>query len=375
MKKYLKIGAFILSSIVYSQVGINTENPQATLDITAVNANGTSTEVDGILVPRVDRQRAQNMASVGTSTLIYVYDISTGTASRQAVNIDTVGFYYFDGSVWQKFGFNIYKDNGTLTDNRIVTMGDKTFSFNSTATTGTSHFSVDGSTLSVDAVNNRVGIGTTTPNAKLDIRTDPTSTSDPREGFFGLGTTTITAPTAGAGALRYNTASGGILQYSNGVDWNTLETTVKRSIVVAEKTSAQSVPSSSTVNIVDWITVTDANNDFDSTTGIFTAPRTGNYTVSFNFDFSSAAITARSQIEATLRKESSSGINNFDKKGVVAFPVGGTSQAGAAISFTIKLNAGDTVRPAIWHDTGNTKQLRVGTGSNDGFVNFSVVEL
>ena len=64
---------------------------------------------------------------------------------------------------------NIYKDNGTLTGNRTVTMDDKTLSFNSTATTGTSHFNVDGSTLNVDAVNNRVGIGTTTPNSTFVV--------------------------------------------------------------------------------------------------------------------------------------------------------------------------------------------------------------
>ena len=71
---------------------------------------------------------------------------------------------------------NIYKDNGTLTGNRTVTMDDKTLSFNSTATTGTSHFNVDGSTLNVDAVNNRVGIGTNTPYANMEVKATTTTT-------------------------------------------------------------------------------------------------------------------------------------------------------------------------------------------------------
>ncbi|MFP3541146.1 hypothetical protein, partial [Pseudomonas sp. SIMBA_044] len=53
---------------------------------------------------------------------------------------------------------NIYNADGTLTGNRVVIQGDKTLTFNSTATNG---FSVDGNTFSVDAANGRVGIGTT----------------------------------------------------------------------------------------------------------------------------------------------------------------------------------------------------------------------
>lgn len=61
---------------------------------------------------------------------------------------------------------NIYTANGTLTGARTVTQGANTLAFTSTATNG---FSVDGTTFSVDAANDRVGIGTTTPAALLDI--------------------------------------------------------------------------------------------------------------------------------------------------------------------------------------------------------------
>ncbi len=64
---------------------------------------------------------------------------------------------------------NIYSDNGTLAGNRTVNMADRTLAFTSTATTGSNHFSVDGNTFSVDAANNRVGIGTLTPTTTLEI--------------------------------------------------------------------------------------------------------------------------------------------------------------------------------------------------------------
>lgn len=69
-------------------------------------------------------------------------------------------------------------------------------------------------------VGGNVGIGNTAPNARLDIRTSPNSTTDPGEGYAGIGTTATAANTAGAGAIRYNTS--GVLEYSNGSSWITL---------------------------------------------------------------------------------------------------------------------------------------------------------
>lgn len=54
----------------FDKVGINTPNPAATLEVIAKNPTGVSTGVNGILIPRVDRARAQNMAAIPTSTMI-----------------------------------------------------------------------------------------------------------------------------------------------------------------------------------------------------------------------------------------------------------------------------------------------------------------
>ena len=121
-----------------------------------------------------------------------------------------------------------------------------------------------------------VGIGNTAPNARLDIRTNPTSTSDPGAGYLGIGTTSTAANTVGAGAIRYSTSSGGELQYSNGVTWNTLSSNVQKSVVAGYFSS-----SSGTNLIVLGCTETqDRNGDFASNE--FTAPRTGLYLVTVN---------------------------------------------------------------------------------------------
>ncbi|UTX48898.1 hypothetical protein [Chryseobacterium sp. MA9] len=102
-KTFIILLTLIFSNLVYSQVGINTTTPTASLDIVSKNPTGTATNIDGILIPRVDRERAQNMAAVPNSTLIYINDISTGSQTGAAINIDNVGFYYFD-TVWTKLG-------------------------------------------------------------------------------------------------------------------------------------------------------------------------------------------------------------------------------------------------------------------------------
>ncbi len=167
MKKIL-LGACLFPLLFYSQVGINTSVPTTTLDITAKNATGTSSNVDGLLVPRVDRQKAQSMASVPVSTLVYINSIATGSQAGNAVNIDAVGYYYYNGTVWTKLNptINIYNSDGLLTGNRLVIQNANTLAFTGTATNA---FSVDGNTLSVDAANDRVGAGTTTPQKTLHV--------------------------------------------------------------------------------------------------------------------------------------------------------------------------------------------------------------
>ncbi|WP_223608312.1 hypothetical protein [Chryseobacterium sp. OSA05B] len=170
--KILFVAASVFSTLAYSQVGINTPSPTSTLDLVAKNPTGTTTSVDGLLIPRVDRQRAQSMTTVPTSTLVYINSVTTGTQTGTAINVDTIGYYYYNGTAWVKLNSasgssnNIYSTDGTLAANRTVTQADKTLAFTGSAVNA---FSVDGATLSVDAANNRVGIGTTAPNGQLQF--------------------------------------------------------------------------------------------------------------------------------------------------------------------------------------------------------------
>lgn len=101
-KKYILI-MLTISCFASAQVGINNDAPKSTFDITASRPTGTlNPEIkDGIIIPNIDRGRAQAIGNNSTpvtthSTLIYVNSIATGTSSQSAINIGSTGFYYFD---------------------------------------------------------------------------------------------------------------------------------------------------------------------------------------------------------------------------------------------------------------------------------------
>jgi hypothetical protein len=89
---------------------------------------------------------------------------------------------------------------GTLTAATTVTGAANTLAFTSTATNG---FSVDGTTFSVDAANNKVGIGTSTPTSKLEVDgsvTNKASISD-TDLNIDFSASNLAFTTASAGAI------------------------------------------------------------------------------------------------------------------------------------------------------------------------------
>ena len=132
MKKLYFILVFILVTInvTNAQVGIGTIMPGSTLDVTAFNPTGAFTNVDGILIPRVTRQRAQNMLTIPISTLIYVNEVVTGSAFGITSNVTTVGFYFFNGIAWEKVASGASNDwaltgnSGTVAGTNFIGTND-----------------------------------------------------------------------------------------------------------------------------------------------------------------------------------------------------------------------------------------------------------
>lgn len=179
---------FLVSfNLAFSQVGINTSNPKASLDINAKTTDGSQPE--GIIAPRLtgDQIKAGD-TSYGTDqkgALIYATSAVTVSSTKTA-NITAEGYYFFDGNIWQKVGSNALitaanglslngtqaELGGSLNRNTSILQGNFPLTFTTSATNG---FSVNNTTLSVDGANNRVGIGTTTPSVPLEINNGTTA--------------------------------------------------------------------------------------------------------------------------------------------------------------------------------------------------------
>ncbi|UPQ74503.1 MULTISPECIES: hypothetical protein [Chryseobacterium] len=105
MKKIMILAGFLFSLSICAQVGINNTSPQATLDITAKATDGSSPQ--GIIAPRLTGDQIQagdgQYKAAQTGAIIYATAAVT-TPSAKTANISSQGYYYFDGSVWQKIG-------------------------------------------------------------------------------------------------------------------------------------------------------------------------------------------------------------------------------------------------------------------------------
>ncbi|OCA76615.1 hypothetical protein BBH99_02565 [Chryseobacterium contaminans] len=90
--------ALVLGSVsmINGQVGINTQSPNATLDVVGKPIDATS--LDGIIAPRIsgDNLSLKTYTSSQTGALVYVTS-AAGTPSGQTVDVTTVGYYYFNG--------------------------------------------------------------------------------------------------------------------------------------------------------------------------------------------------------------------------------------------------------------------------------------
>lgn len=104
-KQFIILSTLMIGGLVYGQIGINTPDPKATLDIVALPAD--LTKIDGLIAPRLKgaelKAKDANYSTPQTGAIVYVTEalISTDTSIR-TVNVTSIGYFYFDGTVWQK---------------------------------------------------------------------------------------------------------------------------------------------------------------------------------------------------------------------------------------------------------------------------------
>jgi hypothetical protein len=163
MKKKIVLILLVLCSLdAYSQVGINTPNPKATLDV--VGKPTQPAILDGIIAPRITgaQLKTKTYTSAQTGAFVFVTDADT-SPSGQTVNVTSSGYFFFDGTVWIKLnGGDFDTTNDAFINNPTngrVELG--TNSNGSTVRTVGSEFVVQD--------NGHVGIGTNVPVTALQV--------------------------------------------------------------------------------------------------------------------------------------------------------------------------------------------------------------
>lgn len=100
MKILLYFFLCLISIPVFGQVGINTQTPEATLDV--VGRPGDTNHYDGIIPPRLSGNQlaAKTYSAAKKGAVVYVVSPASNL-SGQAIHLSEAGLYYFDGIVWQ----------------------------------------------------------------------------------------------------------------------------------------------------------------------------------------------------------------------------------------------------------------------------------
>ncbi|MBV7439856.1 hypothetical protein KRX57_00310 [Weeksellaceae bacterium TAE3-ERU29] len=131
-KQFYKLSTMFflgLGAIAFGQqngtVGINVEAPSATLEIrpSSDNAAPSATTNEGILVPKLTKERVANITdgNLVEGTMVYVEGATYSGSNDKVSKIDANGFYYYDNNIWVKVGDSsksaVYRnartDNGT----------------------------------------------------------------------------------------------------------------------------------------------------------------------------------------------------------------------------------------------------------------------
>ena len=98
-KNIILLGALIISGVAYSQVGIDTDTPKATLDIKA--SPTSTTKIDGLIAPRLKGSELKTNDTKYTSdqdgAIVYVTEaLASVNTSTKTANVTSIGYYYFD---------------------------------------------------------------------------------------------------------------------------------------------------------------------------------------------------------------------------------------------------------------------------------------
>ncbi|MCD0456309.1 hypothetical protein LPB85_12765 [Chryseobacterium sp. LC2016-27] len=102
MNKLIYFLLFLITISVEGQVGINTQNPETTLEV--VGKPNDINHYDGVIPPRItgNQLAAKTYSPSKKGAVVYVTS-PANNLSGQVIHITKSGLYYFDGDLWKSF--------------------------------------------------------------------------------------------------------------------------------------------------------------------------------------------------------------------------------------------------------------------------------
>ena len=238
MKNHLIVLSTFISSIGFSQVGVNTNEPKATLEVVASPSDNT--KVDGIIAPRLagDELKAKDAlyGADQVGAIVYVTSAVTVPIDKTS-NVTEVGYFFFDGDKWIKM------EGGTVGGKSPWNVQETT----NTATENNQNIYQTGSVA--------IGIDRAHSSAILDLNVEKFVNGE-KKGFLiprvSLNSVTdvVTIPTPEKGLMVYNKATALGLNYEgfaywNGTQWRSIENIplIKEQVLDLQCTEATLTPS------------------------------------------------------------------------------------------------------------------------------------
>ncbi|MBQ0152625.1 MAG: hypothetical protein KBS61_07005 [Chryseobacterium sp.] len=218
MKRTIYSLTFLLASLGYNaQVGVNTESPSATLDIAGKPT--VATIPDGVIAPRVSLANLNTKASIYTTAqtgaIVYVSSIA-GTTTASTINVNALGYYYFNGTVWVKMTPAV--DLKMIGSNNHVTQDAGVGGIGTSAGTGSNNIAMGSGSLNAITFGNRnIAIGdntlknSTISDNNIGIGTNALTLSNSSSNLVAIGSNSLAQNTSGG----FLTAVGGNALSSN----------------------------------------------------------------------------------------------------------------------------------------------------------------
>ncbi len=211
MLKQITTGLTLMISVAaFSQVGIDTDTPQATLDVVGKPADASI--LDGIIAPRIEgaQLRAKTYTLSQTGALVYVTLADTAPAG-QTEDVTAEGYYYFNGTKWVKSGasdmVNIYNADGTLTSTRTLNQDGKSLTFSNIQST-TFYNDAGLGILQSSGTGNRASIALSTASGyQMQLFTDNNASAQLRNTAGSTGLIIGNTYTTNPGFVSFETTS------------------------------------------------------------------------------------------------------------------------------------------------------------------------